>query len=96
MLRDLTSPQLTELEAFWRIEGGWGESKEDYRNAQLLSMQANLNRNKKQRLKPYKPDDFVMRPKFSKSDPEQDKEKEVRAQLDAMSSGGEKKKRKSK
>lgn len=63
MLKQLTSPQLTELEAMWAIEGGWGEYKQDYRFGQLCSLQANINRNAKTRPEPYKPDDFVMRPR---------------------------------
>lgn len=68
MLRDLTSPQLSELEAMWRVEGGWGEFKQDQRFAQLCSLQANLNRNPKQRPEPYKMDDFMLRPKQQPTD----------------------------
>lgn len=83
MLRQLTSPQLTELEQFWQLEGGWGDYKEDYRNAQLLSMQANLNRNPKKRSQPYKLDDFVMRPKQQKVTSE-DKQQKIRSAFDMM------------
>jgi len=96
MLRTLSSPQLSELEAFWIAEGGWGEYKQDYRFGQLCSMHANINRDKKRKQEPYKADDFVMRPKFSQEDEEQDQEQKVRAQLDAMAGGEGKKKRRKK
>ena len=35
----LSSPQLTELEAFWIVEGGWGDYKQDYRFGQLCATQ---------------------------------------------------------
>jgi len=92
----MTSPQLSELEAFWTVEGGWGEYKQDYRFGQLCSMHANINRNKKSKPEPYKADDFVMRPKFSQGDEEQDQEQKVRAQLDSMAGGEGKKKRQKK
>ncbi len=91
MLQHLTSPQLTELEAFWHLEGGWGEYKEDYRNAQLLSMHANINRDKKRKSEPYKPDDFVMRPKFVNDESEEQNEEKVRSSLDMLASSKNKK-----
>ncbi len=72
-------------------EGGWGDYKEDYRNSQLLSMHANLNRDKKRKPEPYKPDDFVMRPKFIQDEQQEGQEQKVRAQLDAVAGAGKKK-----
>jgi len=43
------------------MDGGFGDIKHDYRAAQLCSLTANMNRSKKQ--KPYKLEDFLMRPK---------------------------------
>lgn len=89
MLQQMTSPQLTELEAFWSIEGGWGEYKEDYRNAQILSMQANINRDSKRKPEPYNAEDFVMRPKLKDTE---EKPEQVRAGLDALAGKKAKKK----
>lgn len=68
----------------WQLEGGWGEMKQDYRIGQLCSIQANINRDKKKKPQPYKPDDFAMRPKQQKATSE-DKQKKIRANLDMLS-----------
>lgn len=47
------------------MDGGFGDIKHDYRAAQLCSLTANMNRSKKQ--KPYKLEDFLMRPKRKRS-----------------------------
>jgi hypothetical protein len=82
MLRDLTSPQLTELEAFWRHEGGWGDWKQDYRIGQLCSIHANINRDSKKRLQPYSPEDFAMRP--SQERDSEEAQRGVKARLDML------------
>lgn len=91
MLKQITSAQLTELEAFWGLEAGWGEYKEDYRHAGIMAMHANLNRDSKKRPQPYKPDDFVMRPINVKRIKE-DNTKKIMATLDMLSVVGEGKK----
>lgn len=95
-MRTLTSPQLTELEAFWYVEGGWGDYKDDYRNAQALCMQANINRDSKRRPQPYTAEDFVMRPKQPKDVNNLDAERRIRARFDALAGVKAKKRRKAK
>ena len=63
MLKQLTSSQLTELESFWLIEGGWGDWKQDYRIGQLTAITAEPNRDKKRRARPYTAEDFALRPR---------------------------------
>lgn len=46
MLKELTSAQLTELEAVWALEGGWGSYKEDWRAAQSDAIRVNINKGK--------------------------------------------------
>ncbi len=93
MLKQLTSPQLTELEAFWANEGGWGEMKQDYRFGQLCSMQANMNRNPKKKPQPYTTEDFAMRPRQQKATPE-DKAQKIRSSFDMLAGVKQKKKKK--
>lgn len=63
MLMQLSSSQLTELEAFWEIEGGFGDFKQEYRFAQLASLIANSNRDPKKRPRPYSVQEFLLVPK---------------------------------
>ena len=93
MLKQLTSPQLAELEQFWALEGGWGDYKQDYRMGQLCSIQAEVNRNKKKKSQPYRPDDFAMRPKMQKPTPSDNAEK-IRSTFDMLAGANPEKKRK--
>ena len=60
MLRQLTSAELTELEAMWSLEGGWGSHKEDWRSARSDTIQANINKGKDSQ--PAKVTDMIMNP----------------------------------
>ncbi len=96
MLTQLTSPQLTELEAFWALEGGWGDWKQDYRHGQLCSIHANINRDAKKRPQPYSADDFVMRPRQPKEVNEKDLSKRIRHSFDGLAGSKKKPKKKNK
>ena len=92
----MTSPQLSELIAFWQIEGGWGEWKQDYRFGHLCSVQANINRDPKKRTQPYSSEDFALRPKMVGPVDEKAELKRIRAALDTLAAvqpGKKKKKR---
>jgi hypothetical protein len=93
MLQAITSPQLAELEAFWTIEGGWGDWKQDYRFGQLCSLQANINRNSKKQPKPYSAEDFAMRPKLAKKVNGKEAEQRIRGAFDMLAGQGESKKK---
>jgi len=85
MLRQLTSSQLSELESFWNIEGGWGDWKQDYRIGQLTAVTAEPNRNKKRRQTPYMAQDFALRPRESQRQTNKgDKVERMRKSLDMM------------
>jgi len=60
MLKQLTSMELTELEAMWSLEGGWGSHKEDWRAARSDTIQANINKGKDNQ--PAKVTDMIMNP----------------------------------
>ena len=60
MLRQLTSAELTELEAMWALEGGWGSHKEDWRSAKSDTIQVNINKGKDSQ--PAKVTDMIMNP----------------------------------
>ena len=60
MLRQLTSAELTELEAVWSLEGGWGSHKEDWRAARSDTIQVNTNRGKDSQ--PVQVTDMIMNP----------------------------------
>lgn len=62
LLRQLSSAQLTELECFWDIDGGFGDHKDEYRFAQLCAIQAEINRDKKKRPQPFSIKDFLLIP----------------------------------
>lgn len=80
----MTSPQLTELEAFWSIEGGWGDWKQDYRSAQTCAVIANVNRDAGKKPQPFGAEDFVLRPKaVSHADPKF-VEKKIRFSLNGL------------
>lgn len=85
-MRDLTSSELTELEAFWNLENGWGEWKQDYRIGQLTSLLANIYRDTKKRQNPYSMEDFALRPQPTKqTDSKQERSKRIQAMLNAFS-----------
>lgn len=94
MLKQLTSPQLTELEAMWALEGGWGDYKQDYRHGQLCSLHANMNRNQKSRPQPYTAEDFVMRPRQTRQPGQDTADAKIRHTLEMFSGvkAGKKKK----
>jgi hypothetical protein len=81
MLRQLTSSQLTELEAFWVVEGGWGENKQDWRTAQISSVMANAFRSRDSR--PASAKDFVLQPDYMEES-QQDKQQLVRHGLSQL------------
>lgn len=62
MIAAMTSSQLADLEAMWRIEGGWGWYKMDYHFANLSALLANINRDVKRKSSPYTASDFLLRP----------------------------------
>ena len=85
MLRQLTSSQLSELESFWNIEGGWGDWKQDYRMGQLTAITAEPHRDKKRKAKPYTAQDFALRPReANKQNSKGDKMNRIRQSLDMM------------
>lgn len=68
VLRGLSLKQLTEWEAFERIEGGIGARADWYQIAQLCAMYAEAHRDSKRRSQPFTAADFlpfVEKPKFS-------------------------------
>ena len=81
MLQHMTSPQLTELEAFWQLEGGWGDFKQDFRFGQLCSIHANINRDSKKKRDPYKPEDFALRPRAPQRE---ENTQEIRGKMDML------------
>ena len=88
----MTSSQLSELESFWNIEGGWGDWKQDYRIAQLTAISAEPHRDKKRKAKPYTAEDFVLRPKEAKTRGTRDERvRRMRKSLDMMAQQGKKK-----
>jgi len=85
MLRQLTSSQLTELESFWLIEGGWGDWKQDYRIGQLSAITAEPNRDKKRRARPYTAEDFALRPQEARKETgKSDRVDQIKKSLDMM------------
>ena len=85
MLKQLTSSQLTELESFWLIEGGWGDWKQDYRIGQLTAITAEPNRDKKRRARPYTVEDFALRPREARKETSKsDRGSRMKGNLDMM------------
>jgi len=85
MLKQLTSSQLTELESFWLIEGGWGDWKQDYRIGQLTAITAEPNRDKKRRATPYTAEDFALRPREARKETNKgNKVKQIKKNLDMV------------
>ena len=84
MLKQLTSAQLTELEAMWTLEGGWGDWKQDYRIGQLTTLMAELNRDRKKRPKPFSVEEFSLRPRLEQKKRDKNKTKRLRATFDMM------------
>jgi hypothetical protein len=84
--------ELSEWEAFWMIEGGFGDWKADMRSGQVCSVLANTSRNPKSTPRPFKIDDFDLRPK-GPVDTTTDKSKAIKAGFDALAAIGPKKKK---
>lgn len=80
----LTCAQLTDLEAFWIHENGWGDYKQDHHFGQLACLFANANRDTKKKPKPYDPDDFTLRPKHKAIESPKDVSKKVRAAFGSL------------
>jgi hypothetical protein len=92
MLRQISSSQLSEIEAFWNIEGGWGDWKQDYRIGQLTAISAEPNRDRKRRQRPYTAEDFALRPREAKNRANKDDRVErMRKSLDMMAQKKKKK-----
>lgn len=97
MLATMTSPQLSELEAFWTVEGGWGDYKQDYRIGQMCATLANIHRDSKRKPNPYSIDEFALRPRQANRTDPKEAEKRIRHSLDGLAGvNGEKKKRRRK
>lgn len=88
----IDTQELNEWRAFWELEGGFGDMKQDMRIGQVCSTIANVNRSRK--TKPFKPDDFALRPK--KIDSRKDNTAAIMAGFDALAAMGKPKKRKKK
>lgn len=58
LLSRVSSAELTEWMAFYRLEP-WGSEVEDWRFGMVASVIANVNRDPKQRRKPFDPPDFM-------------------------------------
>lgn len=58
MLAEITSRQLTEWKAFYRLEK-FGPLVEESRTAKLLALLANINRNTERKPSPYTTEDFM-------------------------------------
>ena len=84
LIQNASRHEIQEWQAFWEMEGGFGNWKEDHRSAQICSIIANVNRNPKKRGRPYKTEDFAMRPRPKKGPMTKTSEQRIRAQLDAM------------
>lgn len=82
--------ELNEWRAFWELEGGFGDMKQDFRIGQVCSTIANVNRGKK--TKPFKADDFSLRPK--KIDSRKDNTAVIMAGFDALAAQNPKKRKK--
>lgn len=65
-MRELTSWQISEWQAFYQIEP-FGEERADLRAAIVASVTANANRDPKRRKRPYMPVDFM--PTFERPEP---------------------------
>ena len=91
LLRQLTSSQLTELEAFRELEGGFGEFKQDHRFAQLCALLANIHRDTKKHPEAYTMRDFLLIPQDEES--QREKNKRIRGMFDMLSKRKGKKKK---
>lgn len=81
MLRDMGARQLFEWFAFAALEG-FGERRADMRMGILASLIANVHRDAKRKVSPYKPGDFI--PKI-KEDADKIAERELKMALDSVS-----------
>jgi hypothetical protein len=81
MLREMSARQLFEWFAFDVLEG-FGERRADLRMGILASLTANVHRDVKRKVSPYKPSDFI--PKI-KEDADKIAERELKMALDSIS-----------
>ena len=77
MLRSITAVQLFEWAQYDLIEP-FGEWRDDWRSAEIVTMLANVNRDTKKRKQPYKTTDFLV--KFGERTAEDFKPKQTVAQ----------------
>lgn len=80
MLREISARQLYEWFAFAALEG-FGERRADLRMGILASLIANVHRDAKRKVSPYKPGDFI--PKI-KEDADRIAEQELKMALNAI------------
>lgn len=81
MLAALTSRQIAELAAYYRIEP-FGEERADFRTAQLLTITANLHRDPAKQPKPFTVADFMP---FTREEPDEEQQEALaRAEVAAM------------
>lgn len=81
MLAALTSRQIAELAAYYRLEP-FGEERADFRSAQLLALTANLHRDPAKFPSPFTVADFMP---FTREEPDEDQiEAAARAEIVAM------------
>ena len=66
LLSRISSRELSEWLAYFRIEGPPGEGRADWRAGMVAATIANVNRDPKKRRKPFEPADFL--PQWSASD----------------------------
>jgi hypothetical protein len=55
----MSSAEFVEWQAFQRLEGPFAPEREDWRATIIASTIAEVNRDRKHRSKPYRPDDFI-------------------------------------
>jgi len=77
MMRDLTADEIIDWIAYYSIEP-FGEIKMDFRFANLMALEANINRDPKKHRSPYKPQDFMPKQPAPPPTPEEVEQK-VRA-----------------
>lgn len=78
MLRSITAAQLIEWMQYDIIEP-FGEWRDDWRSAEIVTMLANVNRDSKKRKDPYKVIDFL--PKFGEQEQSKPKHQTVKQQV---------------
>ena len=69
MMRELSADEIVDWIAYYSIEP-FGEYKMDARFANLMALEANINRDPKKRRRPFTPDDFMPKPPAPPPSPE--------------------------